>query len=91
MYYSAKASINQPQQHSVSGHEHVRGTGYQLLYHNDIENRCPGCGRSQWYIGRSTAECAFCETALPLALVASQPMEPRFTTHCSGTASPKLH
>jgi hypothetical protein len=30
-------------------------------------NHCPGCDRSHWIIGRSTAECAFCHTALPLA------------------------
>lgn len=29
-------------------------------------NHCRGCGRSQWYIGRTTAECAFCSTAIPL-------------------------
>lgn len=36
-------------------------------YHIGERNHCPGCGRSQWIIGRSTAECAFCSTALPLA------------------------
>lgn len=46
--------------------------GYQPLYHIDITNRCPGCGKSHWYIGRFSAECAHCETALPLAMVASQ-------------------
>ena len=91
MYFSPKASINQPQQQAVHSHEYKQSAGYQLLYHNDIENRCPGCGKSQWYSGRSMAECAFCETALPLALVASQPTEPRFTTHCSETAEKKLH
>ena len=30
-------------------------------------NRCPGCGRSHWYVGRLLAECGFCGTALPLA------------------------
>jgi hypothetical protein len=29
-------------------------------------NHCPGCGRSQWLVGRSTAECAFCATTLAL-------------------------
>jgi hypothetical protein len=29
-------------------------------------NHCPGCGRSHWIIGRLSAECAFCSTALPL-------------------------
>lgn len=27
---------------------------------------CPGCGQSHWLIGRMTAECAVCATALPL-------------------------
>ena len=27
----------------------------------------PGCGRTHWIIGRMSAECAFCATALPLA------------------------
>ena len=29
-------------------------------------NHCPGCGRSHWYVGRLSAECGFCGTALPL-------------------------
>jgi hypothetical protein len=55
------------------------------LYHQDTVNHCPSCGHKHWHIGRSTAECAFCETALPLAMVAAQPMEPRFTSHSSRT------
>ena len=27
---------------------------------------CPRCGRANWWIGTSTAECAFCGTALYL-------------------------
>jgi uncharacterized protein (DUF983 family) len=30
-------------------------------------NRCPACGRSHWYVGRLSAECGFCGTALALA------------------------
>ena len=41
--------------------------GYQVLFRQDETNHCPGCGRSQWLVGRVTAECAFCSTALPLA------------------------
>jgi len=41
--------------------------GFVFLYHHAESNRCPGCGQAQWTIGRSTAECAFCRTALPLA------------------------
>jgi hypothetical protein len=30
-------------------------------------NNCPGCGGMQWHVGRQTAECACCSTALPIA------------------------
>ena len=40
--------------------------GYSPTYWPGEVNHCPGCGRSQWIIGRITAECAFCATALPL-------------------------
>lgn len=56
------------------------------LYHQDTVNHCPSCGHTHWHIGRSTAECAFCATALPLAMVAAQPMEPRIWHHGSKTA-----
>ena len=47
--------------------------GYHMVDRDHESNRCPGCGRAHWYIGRVMAECAFCGTALPLenaALVA---------------------
>ena len=40
--------------------------GYQVLYRRDEVNHCPSCGRTHWYVGRVSAECAFCSTALPL-------------------------
>jgi len=40
--------------------------GYAILYRASEVNHCPGCGRSNWLVGRSTAQCAFCDTALPL-------------------------
>lgn len=45
----------------------VSARGYQVLFRTDETNRCPGCGHSQWMVGRITAECCFCGTALPLA------------------------
>jgi hypothetical protein len=36
------------------------------IYYEGETNHCPGCSRTQWHIGRMTAECAFCATALPL-------------------------
>jgi hypothetical protein len=41
--------------------------GYHAVYREHEVNHCPGCGRIQWLIGRVSAECAFCATALPLA------------------------
>lgn len=40
--------------------------GYFILYREGITNHCPGCGKTHWYIGNRTAECAFCATALDL-------------------------
>ncbi|MBB4631139.1 hypothetical protein [Sphingosinicella soli] len=40
--------------------------GYRLVYRPSKVNCCPGCGHTNWYVGRSSAECAFCATALPL-------------------------
>ena len=46
-------------------HDPVR-RGYHVVYRPHERNHCPGCGRSQWIVGRLLAECAFCSTALPL-------------------------
>ena len=40
--------------------------GYHVVYRENEVNHCPGCGRSHWYVGRVSAECGFCGTALPL-------------------------
>ena len=40
--------------------------GYAVLYRQNHVNHCPSCGRTHWYVGRVSAECAFCATALPL-------------------------
>ena len=41
--------------------------GYCVVYRDDETNHCPGCGHSHWYVGRLTAECGFCGTAIPLS------------------------
>lgn len=41
--------------------------GHHIVYRTNSDNHCPGCGRSHWYIGRISAECGFCGTAIPLA------------------------
>jgi hypothetical protein len=54
-----------PGHHDQTYHPTVRG--YHAVYREQEVNHCPGCGRTQWIIGRVSAECAFCATALPLA------------------------
>lgn len=41
--------------------------GHHVVYRAAEANRCPGCGRSNWHVGRLTAECAFCGAAIALA------------------------
>ncbi|WP_337658970.1 hypothetical protein [Sphingorhabdus sp. Alg231-15] len=90
MYLSPRSFVNRPQDVLAETNNPqeaaVLQRGYQPMYHLDIVNRCPGCGKSHWHVGRFSAECAHCETALPLAIVSSQPMEPRFTESFSKTA-----
>ncbi len=57
-------SIQQARSTSFSNRAQERG--YHIVYREHQANHCPGCGNSQWYVGRSMAECAFCHTALPL-------------------------
>jgi hypothetical protein len=51
--------------------------GHHIVYRANSLNHCPGCGRSQWYVGRVSAECGFCGTAVPLAEAAWQEASPR--------------
>lgn len=44
----------------------VDARGYVVVYRLGDSNHCPGCARSAWHVGRVTAECAHCGTALPL-------------------------
>ena len=41
--------------------------GHHIVYRSNTLNYCPGCGRSQWHVGRISAECGYCATAVPLA------------------------
>jgi len=52
-----------------SAHD-LPGRGYHAVYRQQETNHCPGCGRTHWYLGRISAECGFCATALPFATAA---------------------
>lgn len=42
--------------------------GYAPIYHvGEDRQHCPGCNGTQWFIGRMSAECVHCGTALPLS------------------------
>jgi hypothetical protein len=50
-----------------------RRRGYVPVYRTGT--LCPGCGAAKWNIGRFSAECACCGTALTLAPIERQPPE----------------
>lgn len=62
-------------------------TGYRPVYRAHETNHCPGCGQSHWMIGRVTAECAFCGTALPLRSGASAGRSALHVGPCSPLAA----
>lgn len=41
--------------------------GLRVLYRRHSGAVCPGCGASAWHVGRTSAECDRCGTALLLA------------------------
>ncbi len=44
-----------------------RPVGFRAVYHQGAANHCPGCGQTQWIVGRISAQCSVCETAIPFA------------------------
>lgn len=40
--------------------------GFNAVFRPNERNDCPGCGRCHWDVRSTTAECAFCATALPI-------------------------
>lgn len=61
-----------------AGVDQTRSFAYSPLYYPDQVNHCPGCSGTSWYLGRFSAECAKCHTALPLAQSMQQSMRPIF-------------
>lgn len=62
--------------------------GHHIVYRANESNHCPGCGRSQWYIGRVSAECGFCGTAVPLAEASVVEAVPRAVSTASRNIAP---
>ena len=62
--------------------------GHHIVYRANESNHCPGCGRSHWYIGRVSAECGFCGTAVPLAEASVLESAPRLESTAARNVSP---
>jgi hypothetical protein len=58
--------------------------GYHVVYRPDQVNHCPGCGGRQWFIGRVSAECAYCAIAIPLATASLPPRHAPIFVHRLG-------
>jgi hypothetical protein len=56
----------------------ITNRGYIVHYHPGLNNMCPGCGHSHWYVGRLSAECALCAVALPIAPMRHHSPAPEF-------------
>lgn len=54
-------TLPQPAPHIAAPTRPQIGQGYRAMYH-----RGEHCGGSNWHVGRIMAECAFCQTALPI-------------------------
>jgi hypothetical protein len=65
--------------------------GYHAVYRDGEVNHCPGCGRTHWLIGRMSAECAFCSTALPLTEAFNQGPAPTHVFWSSRPSYAALH
>ncbi len=60
--------------------------GYHNIYREGEVNHCPGCGRTSWYLGRISAECAGCGTAKPRA----EPYHPQTSIYQRGPAGSRI-
>jgi hypothetical protein len=51
----------------------VYGSAHKLkpVFTDDHANACPCCNSRAWHVGRITAECAACETVLPIVRAAT--------------------
>jgi hypothetical protein len=65
------ASFSLQNQEESFAHD-PQNRGYMVAYRENEVNHCPGCGRTHWYVGRVSAECGFCSTALPLVAATSR-------------------
>lgn len=74
----------------MTGSEFAKNKGYHVIYREHDRNICPGCGRSHWIIGRSSAECAFCHTTMDLDFSRRTGVHAREGIYCRGNGHEKI-
>ena len=52
---------------TVAALETRTARGFLPVFRAGEQMRCPACGGANWHVGRKSAECGFCSTALPIA------------------------
>lgn len=63
---------------------HLASTQQTLTYKLGTLTHCPGCDGTQWLIGRTTAQCAYCDTAMPLLHGSPGASAPMFVSRFAG-------
>ncbi len=66
MHVQARDYSAQTSRSIGTGFAHPETRGYHVMFRSGTQNVCPGCGGSSWHVGRVTAECGHCLTALPI-------------------------
>lgn len=67
MIQQADMAPQRPTSDGASAHVLAIAPHYVVNYHPGTLNYCPGCSGTHWLVGRTMAQCARCEAALPLA------------------------
>ena len=59
---------------------HIVSTQQILTYKPGTLTHCPTCSGTQWLVGRTTAQCAYCDTAMPLLHMSRGSSAPLFVS-----------
>jgi hypothetical protein len=60
----AEQPAQEPAQEPEKLLPHLEPRGYRIAYQG-AQTQCPSCHRSNWWVGKGSAQCAFCETVVP--------------------------
>lgn len=58
----------------------IVSTQQMLTYKPGTLTHCPTCAGTQWLVGRTMAQCAYCDTAMPLLHISAGASAPLFVS-----------